>query len=95
MAMFITRVELHGVNHDHEIYNTLHRNMEAKGFSRTIPADDGNSYHLLTAEYYMDANYTIDNVLEMAKAAAKATYSNYSVFVTEGAKMKWNNLKQA
>jgi hypothetical protein len=49
MANFMTRVELHGVRHDSEIYERLHAAMEKAGFSRQIESADGMRFHLAPA----------------------------------------------
>lgn len=93
MAQFITRVELHGVNHDDESYQILHEAMEQAGFKRKIMASDGRWYHMLTAEYNAQGDYTIDIVLKAANEAADQTNKKHSVFVSEIKQASWENLK--
>lgn len=45
MVTYTTRVELRD-NANWDQYNRLHAEMERRGFSRTIVADDGVRYHL-------------------------------------------------
>jgi len=80
--MFITRVELHGVQHDHEAYNTLHAAMERLGFSRTITGDSGETFYLPPAEYYCESTLTAEQVRSYAKGAANETQRNSNVLVT-------------
>ncbi|WP_186033490.1 DUF2622 domain-containing protein [Burkholderia gladioli] len=85
MAHFMTRVVLHGKNHDHPDYNTLHNAMEQAGFSRQIKDEtNGKWYHLPPAEYSIFANAPIGDILKRAVAVAdKVTMAN-GVLVTEG-----------
>jgi hypothetical protein len=41
MAMFLARIELHGVSLSHSLYGALHDLMERAGFARTVE-DDGS-----------------------------------------------------
>ena len=91
MAAFMTRVELHG-NVTWQDYDTLHQAMEAEGFSRTIRADNGDVYHLPTAEYYISDGLTRAQVLAKAQRAASRTGKNYSVLVTESNGVTWIGL---
>jgi hypothetical protein len=93
MAQFITRVELHGVYHDDNSYQTLHEFMGKAGFKRTIKASDGLLYHLLTAEYSIEGYLTIDKVLQAASLAASLTTKKHSVFVSEIKQASWEGLK--
>lgn len=81
MADFMTRVELHGATY--QDYETLHRSMEAEGFSRLIRGSDGTVYHLPTAEYVRSVAATIDQVRESARRAATTTGKSHAVLVTE------------
>lgn len=94
MAQFITRVELHGVKHGDESYDILHKAMESKGFIRTIKDSDGTTYHLLTAEYYAEGDFTIQDVVNAARSAANETSKKYSVFTSEFTKASWYNLDE-
>ncbi|WP_461449454.1 hypothetical protein [Mucilaginibacter sp.] len=94
MAQFITRVELHGANHNETPYQILHQAMASNGFKRTITSDGNITYNLLTAEYEITGNYLISAVIESAKEAALKTGYSYSVFVSEITRASWWNLKQ-
>jgi hypothetical protein len=91
MAQFITRVELHGATY--QDYENLHREMEGRGFSRSIPADSGTWYQLPTAEYWINnSGQTRDTVLAAADAAANATGKTHGVIVTESNGCSWRGL---
>ncbi len=78
------RVELHGVHHEEEPYQTLHRAMERQGFSRQVTAAGGARFWLPPAEYRYEGSVTLDRVRELAKTAASQTGRNYTVFATAG-----------
>lgn len=90
MTAFTVRVELH--DGEPSDYETLHEEMEARGFSRTITSDKGITYHLPEAEYSIDGDLTIDEVLDRAKAAATATRKKFGILVTEATRQKWTGL---
>lgn len=92
MASFTTRVELH--NADWDDYETLHAQMESKGFSRQIQSDDDTSYHLPEAEYNYSGSESTGGVLSLAKAAASATGREFAVLVTKSAGRRWFKLKK-
>ncbi|MGK8887536.1 hypothetical protein [Burkholderia gladioli] len=95
MAHFITRVVLHGKNHDHPNYKTLHDAMEAAGFSRKIKDEEtGKWYHLPPAEYSIFANATRFSIRDKAVAIADKVDIANGVLVTEGA-CTWDNLLPA
>ena len=83
MAQFVTRVELHSATEAD--YVKLHREMEARGFSRTIPSSDGKRYQLPTAEYWFEGAFALTGVLELADSAASATGRSSWILVTEAA----------
>ncbi len=93
MARFITRVELHGIRHDAAEYTKLHAEMEKRGFSRTIRSSEPKTYKLPPAEYFLDANWTSQQVLDAAKQGAAAVVKDYSVLVTESNGSTWYNLQ--
>ncbi len=93
MAQFTTRVELHDATWSD--YNTLHAQMDNRGFSRKIKSDDGIWYHLPTAEYDFNGEKTLSDVLALAKAAATTTGKKYAVLVTESKGRKWFSLERA
>ncbi|MEJ0083317.1 MAG: hypothetical protein WDM78_20735 [Puia sp.] len=63
-------------------YDTLHAEMKAKGFSKTI-LKDGVKVKLPTAEYNLEGNYTPNEVLLKAMEAAEKVKLEFSVLVTE------------
>jgi photosystem II stability/assembly factor-like uncharacterized protein len=90
MPSFTTRVELHQATY--QDYENLHSAMSEAGFSRYITSDDGNTYHLPTAEYDRSGILTRSQVLSQAKAAANSTGKSNAVLVTESAGRTWNGL---
>lgn len=81
MPKFITRVELHGATW--QDYDNLHQQMEARGFSRIIVADDGQRYHLPTAEYVCTMNATPADVHARALQAAVVTGKPSSIIACQ------------
>ena len=92
MELFVARVELHGVSHDEAKYVRLHELMLAVGFYRTILGDDGITYHMLTAEYFMQSNKSLDEVLNLAKTAANSIATKNGVFISQLKLAKWDGL---
>ena len=97
MSSFTTRIELHGLHHDHPSYLTLHSEMIKEKFSQTIVATDGSEFHLPPAEYNKIGTYTTDQVLQSAMKAAneivKDTKFTFSILVTGSSERTWYNLK--
>ena len=93
MSKFTTRVELH--NADSDDYDTLHDEMKAEGFSRTIENSDGVSYHLPTAEYNYIGDATASDVRDKAANAASRVKDKFEVLVTESKTRSWQGLKKA
>ncbi|HVB16639.1 MAG TPA: hypothetical protein VNF04_08915 [Stellaceae bacterium] len=91
MAIFTTRVELHGADEDD--YETLHAEMKARRFTQTISAS-GKTYQLPTAEYNYRGNVTKHDVLNKAKAAASKTNRTYSILVTQSNGRTWTGLRE-
>jgi hypothetical protein len=79
--MFTTRVELHAA--DEYDYTALHTAMAKEGFSRTIRKEGESAFHLPTAEYSKNGEFTINQVLEDAKRAAATTRKAFGVLVTQ------------
>lgn len=92
MAQFTTRVELHNATYND--YETLHREMDRRGFARTIRADNGEVYQLPTAEYDCSATNGRATVLAAAQAAAAQTGKSASILVTESAGRTWSGLQK-
>jgi hypothetical protein len=93
MSYYITRVELHYANYDD--YENLHGAMQRAGFSRFIIGDDGQTYHLPTAEYVMVGDYDLAAVREAAARAAATTGKAFALVVTRGASVSWQGLVAA
>lgn len=98
MANFITRVVLHKDDKsyeslDSETYDLLHREMEKKGFSRTIIGTKNIEYHLPPAEYNKTGDFTIEEIRTSAQNIAKKASKKYSILVTEG-NCAWSNLEK-
>lgn len=64
------------------------------GFSRFITSDDGQTYHLPTAEYDRSGDLTRSQVLSQARAAANSTGRDNAVLVTESKGRTWNGLQK-
>ena len=103
MAQFFVRVELHGIRHDSNVYQTLRSEMEKRKFLRCAPFDKG-WMELPPAEYYKSGqNLEEDIVLKDAlQAAAIATkdlpevagqQGKYAVLVITGASYRGHGLK--
>lgn len=94
MSLYTIRVELHNATSQSD-YQNLHQNMQKKGFSTTIKADNGALYHLPTAEYNIEGNYSISQVQQAACDAAKMVGKKYTVLVTKGISRSWFGLELA
>ena len=92
MAKFTTRVVLHGAAPND--YDDLHKEMEKRGFQRTIRGPDGVEYALPDAEYDFEGDIPRKQVHQNAVAAAKAAMParKNSVLVTESSGRVWSNL---
>jgi hypothetical protein len=90
MASFTTRVELHSASYSD--YETLHAAMARRGFSRQIAADNGTVYQLPTAEYDKKGDFTKQQVLGLAQAAATETGKAFAVLVTQSESRIWAGL---
>jgi hypothetical protein len=89
MSKFTTRVELHDADGDD--YDSLHAEMEQRGFERTIIGETV-TFHLPTAEYNYVGDVECKDVLNFADAAAKATGRKHGILVTEVTKRVWRGL---
>lgn len=93
MARFTTRVEL--LNPQEGDYDTLHEEMEIRNFTRTIVNDSsGIEYHLPPAEYNRIGNYTRQQTLNAAIAAANVTGRQNRILVTQSGGRLWHNLEE-
>lgn len=91
MSTFITRVELHGATY--EDYGELHGHMALEGYSTTIRADDGTSYHLPPAEYQLTADCTIEDARTSAARAAQKTRKAFAILTSEYTRAAWIGLQ--
>ena len=87
MSKFTVRVELRQATEDD--YENLRVEMEERGFSRLLPAGDGGKVLLPPEEYNLDAGWTPEQVLNIAKTLAAATHRSFAVLVTESLSRKW------
>lgn len=82
MSKFTVRVELRD-SKDAD-YDELHKQMDTKGFSRTLTTDSGNTIYLPSAEYtYSSATKTPEQVADLAKSVAEKIKKNPMVMVTK------------
>ena len=88
MPKFIVRVELRNYATQSD-YDLLHHAMEARGYRRYIMSDSGQRYLLPTAEYFLDANMTVEQVRDAASAAAMSTNKQHWVLATEYVRCSW------
>jgi hypothetical protein len=94
MANYITRVELHAATYDD--YDTLHDEMEQRGFARTIVGDNRVTYHLPTGTYVMGSGSTSrQDALNRAGEAARATGKKSSIIVADWNGATWRGLEVA
>lgn len=93
MSQFTVRVELHEAKW--EDYEKLHAEMEGKGFSRLIKADNGKIYRLPWAEYDGAGNLTNSQVRDIARTAADSTGKRNAILVTESNGRSWVGLEEA
>jgi hypothetical protein len=93
MSYYVTRVELHYATY--EDYENLHGAMQRARFSRVIVGDDGQTYHLPTAEYVMVGDYDVAAVRRASAQAAATTGKKFAVVVTQGASLSWEGLAAA
>jgi hypothetical protein len=87
---FTKRVLLH--YGDDEDYETLHREMEKEGFSRTIINNDGTEYHLPQAEYNKIGSYSGETVRASASRATAVTGRKFAFLVTPSTGRYWTGL---
>jgi hypothetical protein len=92
MTSFNTRIELHDASY--QDYLNLHSHMAQEGYTTTIVANDGITYHLPTAEYNLVANCKIAQALEKAQRAAQKTRKRFAAVVSEYTSCHWAGLEQ-
>lgn len=91
MNYFTTRVELHDAVYSD--YETLHAQMAKLNFQKTIrDTKTGITYHLPTAEYRSYGEITLQEVLNLAKAAVAKTSKTASIIVTQSLGVMFSNL---
>ena len=92
MAIFTTRVEMHGATG--EEYERLHELLASYGFNRTIEGvdDDGrrHTYALPTAEYNSASAETAATVRRRVQQLAATIRKDPWVLVTEATNRSWN-----
>lgn len=91
MPNFIARAELHSASYAD--YENLHAYMQQNGYSRTIKADNGNTYQLPTGTYVSVGSFSsADIALQAAVTAANGTGRKSSVIVADWNATKWLGL---
>ena len=95
MSTFTTRVQLNGDPSEAE-YESLHKEMHRRGFSRFIQSTDGKWYRLPHAEYNRNAEATCEQVRTDASAAAKAAAPTrgHKVLVSVASQRCWIGLEE-
>jgi hypothetical protein len=89
---YLVRVELHEAQV--RDYQNLHVQMESRGFRQVIRGDNGNLYHLPTAEYVIDTLQSGEQVRALADSAAGASGKPHAVLVVDYARAWWSGLSQ-
>lgn len=92
MNYYTVRIELHNAALVH--YTTLHAAMVSAGFSRTVRGSNGIEYHLPQAEYVIQGNYALNNIVNSGKAAIAKTGLSGIVFATQATSLQWDGLTQ-
>lgn len=88
------RVQLVDVKTGDDAYETLHDEMKARGYPRTI-SSGGTTYRLPFGSYNSPGSADRNDVLANAKAAAAAATGHKSrILVTESAGRTWSNLEK-
>lgn len=93
MSQYTVRIELHSSQYNPD-FETLHRAMAQKGFSKLITSDSGVTYHLPRGEYNIDTTSDRSRVLNVAKEAVKATGQSAEILVTESSGRTWSGLSE-
>jgi len=93
MSQYTVRIELHSSQYNPD-FETLHRAMAQKGFSKLITSDSGVTYHLPRGEYNIDTTSDRSKVLNAAKEAVKATGQGAEILVTESSGRTWSGLSE-
>jgi hypothetical protein len=93
MSQYTVRIELHSSQYTPD-FETLHRAMAQKGFSKLITSDSGITYHLPRGEYDIDTTSDRSQVLNAAKQAVQATGQSGEILVTESKGRTWSGLAE-
>ncbi len=89
MANYLARVELHNANY--QDYETLHAQMQQRGYVRTIVGSNGATYQLPTGTYVVtDTNASPQKAFDAAQAAAQATGKNSWTIVADWTTARFN-----
>lgn len=92
MSVFTVRVEMQ--NADRDDYDTLHKKMATKGYSREVTASSGTTYQLPDAEYtYTNSTKDEAQVADEVKAIANSVKSNSRILVTKSSGRAIRGLK--
>jgi len=91
MSSFTIRVELHDANWQQ--YVDMAKDLETKGITDVVTADDGTSYKMCPAEYNYVGTGTINDVLNAVSASAAKTGKRHAVFVTEATRRMWSGMQ--
>lgn len=96
MARFSVRVELYGYPNE-QVYENLHTKMQKKRYLRVVKDDNGNWYHMPSAEYTASfESKTAVNVANEIKKIADSVWTDAAVFVTKSSGgRQWRNLRDA
>lgn len=92
MAKFTVRVELH--DEESGDYPKLHKQMEKRGFERTLKVD-GTLYQLPDASYAYKGEETKQQVYEKARAASDAIGRESGIVVTKSGGRSVGGLRKA
>lgn len=93
MSQYTVRIELHSSQYTPD-FETLHRVMAQKGFSKLIISDGGTTYHLPRGEYDIETALDRSHVLNVAKQAVQATGQSAEILVTESRGRSWFGLSE-
>ncbi len=93
MSSYTVRIELHSSQYTPD-FETLHRAMAQKGFSKLITSDNGVTYHLPRGEYDINTTNDRSQVLTSAKQAVQTTGQSAEILVTESTGRTWSGLSE-
>ncbi len=93
MNKYTVRVELHSNQYNPD-FETLHRAMKDKGFSKLITSGNGKTYHLPRGEYNISTSKSRSEVLDTVERAVQATRKSAEILVTEALGRTWSGLAE-